>query len=126
MCDFKPGDEVICVRGGSGSYPDLGRVEIVQGRTYTVEAVWFPGDMGPTGLRIGAKPKVQLAEFGLLISGSNANFDADRFRKVRRRDLNAWLETAAADTDHLDKPIKRPARPQVEALQRRLRSGAVG
>lgn len=56
----------------------------------------------------------------------DAHFHPRLFRKIQRRDLSAWLQTAATDTDHLDKPIKTPARPKVDALLKRVQSGAFG
>lgn len=127
MCDFKPGDEVVCVEGAAGSFPELGWVCIAEGATYTVAEVWREGEIGETGLAIPAGGMVQLVEIGHVRSGNHCGFRATRFRKVQRRDLSAWLETVAADTDHLDKPIKAPAplhpAPSVDALFRRIMAG---
>lgn len=121
MCDFKPGDEVVCVDDSRpldrapGPYPVAGGVYKVRG---------FDGN-GPD----------EQGFFGLLVDGLGHRIDPifgligwrhTRFRKVQRRDLSAWLETAATDTDHLDKPIKTPARPKVDALLKRVQSGAFG
>ena len=129
MCDFKPGDEVICVEGAAGRFPSLGWVCLAEGATYTISAVWQAGEVGETGLRC-AVAIVQLVEFGHLRAAPdspNCGFGAYRFRKVQRRDLSAWLETAATETDRWDKPIKAPAPlhpvPSVAALFRRIMAG---
>lgn len=114
MCDFKPGDKLVCVNGRSilcaggclhtGSNAPVGEVRVVQRITFDdcgcAVVVWGEG-RGEKAL-------------------------ACRFRRVERRDLVAWLETAATDTDHLDKPIKTPARPKVDALLQRVQSGEFG
>lgn len=126
MCDFKPGDEVICVDGGQRQFPDVGLVSLVEGATYTIASFQAEGEVGDTGLVIGRGGCVQIVELGYLRSGEHCGFRATRFRKVQRRDLSAWLETAATDTDHLDRPIKTPARPKVDALLKRVQSGVFG
>lgn len=103
MCDFKPGDEVVCVEGAAGRFPGLGWVCLVEGATYTISEVWREGEIGETGLRIPEDGTVQLVEFGHLRCGNHCGFRASRFRKVQRRDLSAWLNTSAGNTDKLDK-----------------------
>lgn len=94
MCDFKPGDEVVCV-DDRPCY--RGIVGPIKGHTYVVEG--FDESRGDG--------------VGLIISGLAHAYDGDgltvgwapsRFRKVQRRDLSAWLKTSIGDTDKLDKP----------------------
>lgn len=126
MCDFKPGDEVICVVGAA-PYTLHGRTyELVVGQTYTIAAVAAAGQRTDLGRIASGEPHVQLVEFGHVETPTVWGVMASRFRKVQRRDLSAWLETAATDTDHLDKPIKTPARPKVDALLQRVQSGEFG
>jgi hypothetical protein len=89
MCDFKPGDEVVCVFAGPWWDSDLCEYStgpaqnsvctvagLVDDATYgvAVELVGWPGDQ----------------------------FAAECFRKVQRRDLQAWLSTAV-DAPEYDK-----------------------
>lgn len=120
MCDFKPGDEVVCI--AMQCAPEM------VGNVYIVEVFARPGEKPPGAwCRLDA-PGVQLV--GVKTDdGPHTGlwgWDANCFRKVQRRDLGAWLQTAATDTDHLDKPIKTPARPEVDALLQRVQSGAFG
>lgn len=125
MCDFKPGDEVICVVGASPYTLHERTYELVEGQTYTIAAVAAAGQRTHLG-RIGSgEPHVQLVEFGHVETPTVWGVLASRFRKVQRRDLSAWLETAATNTDSLDKPIKAPAHPDpiVTAFFSRIMAG---
>lgn len=92
MCDFKPGDEVVCINdrpwsnehGMSGpNVPHIGPTYVVTGSSHEPKS----GD-----------PFISLKGFGRL------NFwDAHCFRKVQRRDLTAWLKTSVGNTEKLDK-----------------------
>lgn len=98
MCDFKPGDEVVCVDAAppvcgwpDGPRPILGQVYVVLGY-----------DHGPD----------PVGNFGLLIQGlahdvcpieGVIGWRHTRFRKVQSRDLSAWLKTSVGNTDKLDK-----------------------
>ena len=102
-CDFKPGDEVVCVDAqmtpGCGYWAGL-----VDGRIYTVA-------------RTMASPSVPMQANVLLVghpnrhraTGVDHGFRASRFRKVSRRDLSAWLETS---TD-FEEPKRSPAKESV-------------
>lgn len=113
MCDFKPGDEVVCIEGGTKCFPDIGWVCLAEGAIYTIASFQAEGEIGETGRRIAAGGSVQLVELGHLRSGIHCGFRATRFRKVQRRDLSARLETATKNTDALDKPRRAPARERV-------------
>lgn len=94
MCDFKPGDEVVCVFSGPWKTSDPWWREIfnrkpVKGRTYTVTDV-------------GVNP----AYYGgarCMVAGLNTWYAVIVFRKVQRRDLSAWLKASIGNTDKLDK-----------------------
>lgn len=94
MCEFKPGDEVVCVWLTS-SIEATGFVSV--GSTYVIREVDLfrnaQGDPVPsktTGNMIG----VRLVGVYPVIRGIEAKFDATYFRKVQRRDISQWLETA--------------------------------
>ncbi|MFC7378243.1 hypothetical protein [Brevundimonas sp. GCM10030266] len=101
MCDFKPGDEVICIR--------MDRKPSMVGRTYIVETVFFHPTGGPALTLVGVDngdPNPALARFW-----GHAPY---RFRKVQRRDLQSWLKTSVPNTDHLDKPLPAKKREWVQ------------
>lgn len=79
MCDFEPGDEVVCVRAGRFPVTSVGEV-------YIVERVWLHPKDGATLDLVGQDNGARGAGFW----GHNP----DRFRKVQCRDLTSWLKTA--------------------------------
>lgn len=108
MCDFKPGDEVVCVRS------DHGR----EGMTFIVEAICPRGEIPAEIVELcrgrynplpgevhlvrvaGLTPKPRVDP----VTGTwGWGHDASRFRKVQHRDLSAWLKTSVGNTDKLDK-----------------------
>ncbi len=114
MCEFEPGDPIICVaevdpRLGDGS-------ALAVGQTYTCEAVYIEPHDCPCKSNVAVE----------VMERPDSVYCECHFAKPKSRDLSAWLETAATDTDHLDKPIKTPARPKVDALLKRVQSGAFG
>ena len=125
MCDFKPGDKVICVVGGAPCTLHGRTYELVVGQTYTIAAVAAAGQRTDLGWIGSGEPHVQLVEFGHVETPTVWGVLASRFRKVQRRDLSAWLETAALDTDRWDKPIRAPAHldPVVTAFFARIMDG---
>lgn len=96
MCDFKVGDEVVCVdamRAKSMRRPTGAPVGLVEGRIYTVRRVgvsWFDP----------AEAAVWLQETDNV---GGQGYRDRRFRKVQRRDLTAWLKASIGNTDKLDK-----------------------
>ena len=84
QCDFKPGDEVVCVNAEGQHYiaPQLehGAVYVVAG----VHTSWSaPGT-----------PSVTLVGMHwMALNGNVGGYRHTRFRKVQRRDLTAWLAT---------------------------------
>lgn len=106
MCDFKPGDEVVCIIAvpmpwqAHLGYGDL--VGIAVGEHYTVAHVGpdpFDGEI-----------VVFLNETGNFNDdGVDCGYYPLRFRKVQRRDLSAWLETAADFDEPTRAPIVEPA-----------------
>lgn len=103
MSDFRVGDEVVCVDA-------QGCPEITEGATYTVAHVVIPGDdYAFDGHRIWKSDPSQdpavWVNGGFLFwerPGVACGYRPSRFRKVIRRDLTAWLSTAAP-APHLDK-----------------------
>lgn len=122
MCDFKPGDEVVCIIGEVS----VAQARLEEGRVYTIADIvpltWANGKTDPNYLRI----QLVEATWDTGYPHIPGAYHPRRFRKIQRRDLSAWLQTAATNTDHLDKPIKTPARPKVDALLKRVQSGAFG
>lgn len=122
MCDFKPGDEVICIIGEVS----VAQARLEEGRVYTVADIvpltWANGKTDPNDIRI----QLVEATWDTGYPHIPGAYHPRRFRKVQPRDLSAWLKTAVTDTDHLNKPIKTPARPKVDALLKRVQSGAFG
>lgn len=109
MCDFKPGDEVVCVVDG----PWWGRAPRwmfwtrkrkipgpVKGRVYVVDRVGW-GTNFLTDERL----------YSIVVRGVEGGWHHANFRKVQRRDLGAWLQTSVSNTDKLDKP-RRVREPQ--------------
>lgn len=106
MCDFKPGDEVVCVDDSvpttPGRQPWVCRLR--KGEVYTV-----------CGVSIHPKDKhlcihlVQVQNIWIK-TGEDVGFKPSRFRKVQRRDLSAWLSQSVKNTDKLDKPHRAPER----------------
>lgn len=125
MCDFKPGDEVVCVDARSRN-ETLWPSPLVEGQTYVVSRLVTTSRTLSSCMCAHEATDVFLMLAGLTSPSITGGFHPTRFRKVQRLDLSAWLETAATDTDHLDKPIKTPARPKVDALLKRVQSGAFG
>lgn len=81
MCEFKPGDEVVCV---DDSVIDTRRAWLSPPKrteSYAVAEVFmFRGE-----------PHVRLVE---LQNTGDIGYRARRFRKVQRRNLSEWLNTA--------------------------------
>lgn len=107
MCEFKPGDEVVCIRSEHGR----------EGMTFTVAAYVQEKSVIPSdhfsGL-VATKNYVQLNELPwvdkLWMKGNRKTltwgYDAASFRKVQRRDLSAWLKTATT----FEEPKRKKAR----------------
>lgn len=76
ICDFKVGDEVVCVDAGRR---DAREVPLIKSHVYVVS------DLAETADGIG----VNVAGIDIFPDA----FDPDRFRKVQRRDIHAWLAT---------------------------------
>lgn len=91
MCDFKPGDEVVCVdaQGSDGLLSPRAR--------YTVSVAMAAGQKTTRrngGSVILSQAVVQLAGLGHVEDCLTWGWNARRFRKVQTRDLAAWLQTA--------------------------------
>jgi hypothetical protein len=101
MCDFKPGDEVVCVNNDPvGGMPWKGDVPVI-GKTYTVRATsWFRNE---THLHLCQMHNPHL--------GIQLGYRASRFRKVQSRDLSAWLSTST----NFEEPRRSPAKTKEKA-----------
>ena len=93
MCDWKPGDEIVCVKAdhtlkSSHSYPaDL--PQLVKGEIYTVRAVGEVFDGWGQSEGIG----VWLNEVSWVsLSGRDGCFEPTRFRKVERKSDSLSIE----------------------------------
>lgn len=98
MCDFKPGDEVVCVDDAQRDMGFMPMVGIRKGETYTIAGigVWPGDDVSPTVFLVEVRNAANLEDL-------DCGYAPDRFRKVQRRDLSAWLKTSVGNTDKLDK-----------------------
>jgi hypothetical protein len=101
-CDFKVGDEVVCVEDESVNWNVVSG--LVVGATYTITSV-FEDKVGYDSCNRAVG--VTLAE--VPPPGEFSGFKASWFRKVQRRDLTAWLgQTATYDEEqHAPAPVKR-------------------
>ncbi|MFN4296770.1 MAG: hypothetical protein ACK4FB_07990 [Brevundimonas sp.] len=111
-CDFKPGDEVVVVAVGevSGCFISVGQVHVVR------EVSLVHDEFGnPIAFDDGEKCGVKLVGIYAQRPGSvhrDGHFHPSYFRKVQRRDLSAWLETA---TDYEEPKVKRaPVKERVQ------------
>ncbi len=93
MCDFKPGDEVVCVDAEIGPVSVSGWPPLQLRSVYTIGAI---SDGQYCLLREFPKHTRWLCQ--------------SRFRKVQRRDLSAWLKTSVGNTDKLDRRRTKKAR----------------
>ena len=113
MCDFKVGDEVVC---------------IVEHGWFTSAPAWMfwrkfrPSRDAPQKggvyvvARVAKAPRVDNGcpdVFVELKSKPAAYWQANCFRKVQRRDLSEWLETSVPNTDKLDKSHRAKKREHV-------------
>lgn len=105
MCDFKPGDEVqvIAVGSESGRFIAVGQIHTIrevsplrdgEGRNYA----------NIHGETVGVK-LVGIKAYRPNSVHTDGHFSPSLFRKLQRRDLSAWLETA---TD-FEEPTRAPA-----------------
>lgn len=83
MCDFKPGDEVVCV-DVEPNHPAYRRNPLVLGKRYTVSSIGVV-----TCPRDG--PVVVVMLDGVPQSRTGNGWGVRRFRKVQRRNLTEWL-----------------------------------
>lgn len=85
-CDFKVGDEVVCVRDDYG-WAELDLTPPVIGQAYVVAKVWGV-------LHVRGEPSLRDVGIDLVgLEHSRAAYPAAAFRKVQRRDLSVWLAT---------------------------------
>lgn len=102
MCDFKPGDEVVCIAApdsaeGLNLWQRLFyRAPVHVGRVYVVSD------------QKAARGLIVIRLKGVHNATPRHWFNAQWFRKVQRRDLTAWLSQSVKNTDKLDKPHRAP------------------
>lgn len=109
MCGFKPGDEVVCVRAGAtgiGTWCGT----IVTGGTYEIESVGLcPSPHPDAGIVVvWLRGETNVCP----LAGLDVGFRPDRFRKVQRLDLTAWLSTAQTFEEPKRAPAKKRERSQ--------------
>lgn len=94
MCDFKPGDEVVCVKDG--------RTGVTRkGKAYVVEAVFLHPSSGPSLALIGIPVRVRGYYWG---------HNPDRFRKVARRNDSLSIEAFLTIKPGFEEPKRAPAK----------------
>lgn len=92
-CDFKPGDEVICV----STPPNRHCHSVRSGSRYFILAVSAPGRFSEPSVHVGCENEM----------GGRLWHHAKHFSK--RRDLSAWLETATDFEEPTRAPVVEPA-----------------
>lgn len=99
MCNFKPGDEVVCVDASPSRYHGIH--SLILGATYRITAFdgLPPEPDGTIGLHLAEVPTPPPSYIG---------WASTRFRKVQRRDLRAWLETATKFEEPTRAPVVEP------------------
>lgn len=105
MCDFKPGDEVVCVDDATLHGSDAPPKGIAKGGVYTVAAV----GPSPTNNPI-VRGRLVVFLVGTqntgTVTGLDIGYAPSRFRKVQRRDLTEWLATE----NTIEEPRRSPAK----------------
>jgi hypothetical protein len=98
MCEFKPGDEVVCVNASLIEPAPWQGDAPVEGGVYVVVAVHLYRN----------EPHVRLAEISNVEGDDleDVGYRARRFRKVQKRDLTAWL----SDEQTFEEPKRAPAK----------------
>lgn len=108
MCDFKPGDEVVCVDASASRWTIEGFAPpLSEGATYVVADVFDVRNLisGTPSGQIG----VSLVGLAWSVKGICGAWSPTRFRKVQRRDLSAWLATTNTIEEPKRTPTKAPA-----------------
>lgn len=106
MCDFKPGDEVVCV---NAAYFDARPTNLVEGASYTVREV-LPEARGRSGLDFTTvSTGVRLFEVEAQYGWRKA-FDSRRFRKVERRNDSLSIEAFLTIKPGFEEPKRAPAK----------------
>lgn len=105
MCDFKPGDEVVCV--DDRRVLDLHRppaAPLQRGASYTVLSVYYRLDTGCVCIRLAEQKNPSVRD------GRDLGFRADRFRKVQRRKTDLSIESFLTIKPGFEEP-RRPKAP---------------
>lgn len=104
MCDFKPGDEVVCINDGW-----LGRAPrwMFWTRTRPVDGPVKGHHYIVRRVAVGTCEISSRKAVGVELEGPwNHAWRPSNFRKVQRRDLSAWLSTE----NTIEGPVRAPAR----------------
>lgn len=99
MCDFAPGDQVVCIDVSVRPAFVNDPMPLVEGQIYEVEGVFWDDLYEEAGLTLR----------GLTSTGYLGCFAACRFRKVQRRDLSVWLATEITIEEPKRAPVREPA-----------------
>ncbi len=110
MCDFKPGDEVVCVSNDGWDWDYFKMPVPVVGCRYTVTAV-IPDAETAEHPEIAPSPALELAE---LRSDAGA-YPPECFRKVERRNDSLSIESFLTIKPGFEEPKRTPARKAVDA-----------
>lgn len=107
MCDFKPGDEVVCVKT-----PSCAANPTVKGQTYTVERVFFNQWSGDYALMLlGVENGDEWADYPGFWGHSPR-----RFRKVERRNDSLSIEAfLTIKPGQFEEPTRAPAKKRERA-----------
>lgn len=88
-CDFKPGDDIVCVDADEPCTPGHQRWAhpLEKGAVYQVARLDLSEWSAALLVFLAGHPNLWIE------TGEDVGFAASRFRKVQRRDLTAWLAT---------------------------------
>lgn len=107
MCDFKPGDEVVCVRDTSLETGER-HAELVVGKTYTILSIepniWSDGRMDFDD------PTVQIVEVTWPCPHHRGGYDPGYFRKVQKRKDSLTIESFLTIRPGFEEPRKAPVK----------------
>ena len=106
MCDFGPGDQIVCITDRYLQDPASDLPRLIKGRVYVCTSISDDSeccDFCDGTLSVGLEGH----------ESSDWGYCPCLFRKVQRHDLRSWLKTSVPNTDHLDKPLPAKKRERV-------------
>jgi len=101
-CDFKPGDEVVCV--DTSPCVRTGHAPFTEGAIYTIRAVDADYPSGVVGLMFEEVPAMEFW------CGQELGWDSRRFRKVQKRNDRLTIEAFSTIKDGFEEPKRAPAK----------------